>query len=97
MLSDSTLRHLRDVADLPDLSGTRYEMIAPLGRGGMGRVYRVRDRELDREVALKVLSGLGAEAPSGCGPKRGCWRGSSIRASCRCTTPACCRTAARST
>jgi tetratricopeptide (TPR) repeat protein/predicted Ser/Thr protein kinase len=33
----------------------RYEIIEELGRGGMGRVYRVDDRELDQEVALKLI------------------------------------------
>ncbi|HEU5248552.1 MAG TPA: protein kinase, partial [Thermoanaerobaculia bacterium] len=39
-------------------SGSRlgpYEIVSPIGAGGMGEVYRARDTRLERTVAIKVL------------------------------------------
>ena len=43
---------------MPLTPGTRlgsYEILAPLGAGGMGEVYRARDTKLRREVELEVM------------------------------------------
>jgi len=41
----------------------RYQILAPLGAGGMGEVYRARDTQLDRDVAVKVLPDAVAQNP----------------------------------
>lgn len=64
-LSDDVVSRLRDVTQLPDLSGTRYQLVGEIARGGMSVVYEADDKELDRRVAIKVvaseLSGDAAE------------------------------------
>ena len=47
-------------------NGTRlgpYEMIAGIGAGGMGEVYKARDTRLDRIVAIKILPEILAADP----------------------------------
>ena len=53
--SDAALDRLRRLVAQPELPD-RYALDAPIGRGGMGEVWRARDRLLDRDVAIKVIA-----------------------------------------
>ncbi len=47
----------------PDTRLGSYQILGPIGAGGMGEVYRARDTRLDRDVALKILPASFAADP----------------------------------
>ena len=56
MISETALDRLHELVTAPDLSGTRYELVSLLGRGGMATVYLARDTTL---VVRRLCGRLG--------------------------------------
>jgi len=63
-INDHVVARLRDACELPDLTGTKYQLVIKIAAGGMGTVYEVEDVELNRRVALKVLNIIDSENAS---------------------------------
>jgi serine/threonine protein kinase len=60
-LSDGVVAKLQAEMQVPDLTGTRYNAVRYLARGGMGTVWLAEDMVLKRRVALKVLDLVSAD------------------------------------